>query len=130
MAESRVERLRRWLTRGSFTPVAVMCGLVVVFLWKPLTNGGYYTPADVLNGPLFGHLAKPRNYLLSDVAVGYNPFLAWSRSQIRSGHLPLWNPYNGAGAPVIGNGSSAVLSVFSLPTSPSRFVLRWSLPRS
>ena len=92
-----------------------MAGLLVVFLWRPLSSGGYYTPSDVLAGPLFNNFSTAKNYLLSDGAVYANPSVSWTRSQILHGHLPLWNPYNGAGAPHLGNGGSAVFSVFTLP---------------
>jgi hypothetical protein len=43
------------------------------------------------------------------------PFLAWNRDEVRQGRLPLWNPYNGWGAPHLANYQSAVFSPYSLP---------------
>jgi hypothetical protein len=93
----------------------LLAALVAVLLWKPLTSSGYFTPSDLLNGPMFGYYEPARNIVISDVIHGVNPYLNFSRAEIRSGQLPLWNPYNGAGAPLLGNSGSATLSIFTLP---------------
>ena len=50
-----------------------------------------------------------------------HPWLEWNRKQLLDGDLPVWNPYNGAGAPHLANFVSAVLSPFSVPF----YVLPW-----
>jgi hypothetical protein len=92
--------------------------LVAIFMWTPLTRGGYYSPADVLQRVDILRVDKthePANGQLDDPVNEIQPWLEWSRDQLRSGDLPVWNPYNGAGEPVIGNYQSAVFSPFSLP---------------
>ena len=94
--------------------------LAVAFLWAPISRYGdsYYTTVDLLQaGSLLrvepGH--QPRNLLLSDPVVQMLPWLAFNRSELARGRMPLWNPYNGCGAPHLANAQSAVLSPFSLP---------------
>ena len=97
----------------------VLVVLLVVFLWTPLSTGGAYSTADLLQGsPLVGTVPPDYefgNTLLTDPVVQMQPWLEWNRDQLRSGDLPVWNPYNGAGAPHLANFVSAVLSPFSLP---------------
>jgi len=93
--------------------------LLAVFLWKPLTGGGYYAPVDVLQeSPLLD--VAPDGYrigneLLTDPVQQMFPWLEWSRERLHAGDLPVWNPYNGAGVPHLANYVSAVLSPFSVP---------------
>jgi hypothetical protein len=99
--------------------VAVLVLMIGALLWRPLVTGGYYAPSDVLQGsPLSGVAPKgysPRNGLLSDPAAEMLPWLEWNRTQLAAGHLPVWNPYDGSGAPHLANYQSAVFSVFSAP---------------
>ncbi|HVS10244.1 MAG TPA: YfhO family protein [Planctomycetota bacterium] len=94
--------------------------LALAFLWAPISRHGdsYYTTVDLLqSGSLLqvdpGH--EPGNLLLSDPVVQMLPWLAFNRSELARGRMPLWNPYNGCGAPHLANAQSAVLSPFSLP---------------
>jgi hypothetical protein len=92
--------------------------LVGIFVWKPLTHGGYYSAADLLQEVDLLRVDgahEPANNQLGDPVYVIHPWLEWSRAQIRDGDLPTWNPYNGGGAPLLGNYQSAVFSPFSLP---------------
>ncbi|MCC7209677.1 MAG: YfhO family protein [Anaerolineae bacterium] len=42
-------------------------------------------------------------------ALQFGPWRAFASAEIAAGRLPLWNPYNGAGAPFLANYQSAVL---------------------
>ncbi len=90
-----------------------------MFLWTPLSTGGAYSTADLLQGsPLVGTVPPDYDFgntLLTDPVIQMQPWLDWNRDQLGSGDLPVWNPYNGAGAPHLANFVSAVLSPFSLP---------------
>ncbi|HTF87746.1 MAG TPA: YfhO family protein [Planctomycetota bacterium] len=108
-------RVRGWLAAA-----AVLSCLFVAFFWPALARYPevYYSPADVsqvhsLTEVQPGHV--PGNELLSDLAVQMEPWLMFNRSELGSGRLPLWNPWNGGGAPHLGNGQAAVFSPFSLP---------------
>ena len=93
--------------------------LLVVFLWTPLSTGGAYSTADLLQGSALVGTVPPGyefgNTLLTDPVIQMQPWLDWNRDQLRNSDLPVWNPYNGAGAPHFANFVSAVLSPFSLP---------------
>ncbi|NPV67949.1 MAG: hypothetical protein HPY64_12455 [Anaerolineae bacterium] len=39
----------------------------------------------------------------------FYPWRAYAFAELRAGHLPLWNPYNGGGAPLLANYQTAVL---------------------
>jgi hypothetical protein len=93
--------------------------LAAVFLADPLTGGGYYAATGILqHSALFrvdGSRPPATNPVLHDPVSQMHPFLAFNRNELRAGRLPLWNPYNGHGAPHLANYQSAVLSPFSLP---------------
>lgn len=42
-------------------------------------------------------------------ALQFYPWREYALALLRAGHLPLWNPYNGAGAPLLANYQSALL---------------------
>ncbi|MBI1279341.1 MAG: YfhO family protein [Anaerolineaceae bacterium] len=42
-------------------------------------------------------------------SLQFYPWREYAFDSIRSGHLPFWNPYNGAGAPLLANYQSALL---------------------
>jgi hypothetical protein len=97
----------------------VLLLLLTVFLWKPLSTGGAYSTADLLQGSPLVHTVPPDykfgNLLITDPVIQMQPWLQWNRDQLRHGDLPVWNPYNGAGTPHLANFVSAVFSPFSLP---------------
>jgi hypothetical protein len=66
-----------------------------------------------------GYLSKGSS--LNDVTLQLVPWQAEARRQILAGHLPLLNPYSGAGEALLGNGQAApysFVSLLSLPVSP------------
>ncbi|MEA2842527.1 MAG: hypothetical protein QOJ69_198, partial [Actinomycetota bacterium] len=109
----------------STTPVellqagAVLVALLVVFLWQPISSGGYFAPTDQLQLSALTRVApegyRVENPIFGDPVWQMHPWLEWDRDQLRHGHLPLWNPYNGNGVPHLANNVSAVLSPFSVP---------------
>lgn len=62
-----------------------------------------------------GEGRRPSNAILADTTVQMQPWLDFARERLRAGELPLWNPYNATGVPLLANYQSAVLSPFSLP---------------
>lgn len=97
----------------------LLAGLLVVFLWQPITSDGYYATTDMLQSSPLLRVAPAgytiENNLLGDPVWQMHPWLDWNRDQLRRGELPLWNPYNGSGVPHLANNVSAVLSPFSVP---------------
>jgi hypothetical protein len=52
---------------------------------------------------------------LSDTVWQFVPFIQLARSQIAAGELPLWNPHQDAGVPLLGNYVSALASPLLAP---------------
>ncbi len=60
-------------------------------------------------------------------ALQFVPWRAYGLDAIRAGHLPLWNPYNGGGAPLFANYQSAFLYPLNWlgVVAPSYAALGW-----
>jgi hypothetical protein len=52
---------------------------------------------------------------LSDPVLQFVPWLALARHELRAGRLPLWNPHQDGGVPLLGNGQSALGSPLAWP---------------
>lgn len=88
-----------------------------IFLWKPISTGQWYAAGDVsgLSELTQSPDAKPAAVRQIDVTVDVLPWLKFNRDEVRSGHLPLWNPYNNSGVPHTANIQAAVFSPFTVP---------------
>lgn len=92
----------------------VIIGLALVFLKGPLLGfaNSYFSPADMLQGsPVFAvnNASRfPHNNVLGDDIYTYLPWIEFSWRSFRQGILPLWNPYNGAGQPLMANMQSSI----------------------
>ncbi len=53
--------------------------------------------------------------LLSDPVWQFVPWIELTRRELAAGRLPLWNPYQDGGVPLLGNAQSAVLSPLMVP---------------
>ncbi len=90
------------------------------FFHESIVSGKVLSPADVLLAEVSfresgeGEQTRPANRLLIDPVLQFQPWLEFDRRMIRSGQLPLWNPYSGCGAPHLANGQSAVFDPFHL----------------
>jgi hypothetical protein len=51
-------------------------------------------------------------------ALQFTPWRVFAQSELGAGRLPLWNPYNGGGAPLIANYQSAIFYPPNLLTMP------------
>ena len=99
---------------------AVLLVLLAVFLWEPLTTpDSAYSSDDLLqSSPLVRTVADDYrfgNVMLTDPVLQMHPWLEFNKDALADGNLPVWNPYNGAGAPHLANFVSAVFSPFSVP---------------
>lgn len=89
---------------------AVLALLILVFLSPAILSNGYYAPGDnIRRTGAFLDGTQPDNYLLMDPLVQMIPWFKFSREAIHHGHLPLWNPYSGGGAPMLANPQATVL---------------------
>ncbi|PXF59229.1 MAG: hypothetical protein C4B58_03680 [Deltaproteobacteria bacterium] len=72
------------------------------------------------------YLGLPSHYCQPPFGNGYNtdacagsliegPGIWVTNQYLKHGHLPLWNPYEGCGAPYLANGDTAALSLIQLP---------------
>ncbi len=102
--------------RESLAFGACLAVVVGIFLHESLFFGKILSPADVLQVQAsFGAtIDEPANRLLMDPVLQFEPWLELARSEIRAGRLPLWNDRAGCGAPLVGNGQSAVFDPFHL----------------
>lgn len=98
----------------------VLAAFVLAFLWTPLSRyeETYYSSADLFQDFSLmrvtpGHAAG--NKLMSDEVTEMQPWAMFNRDELRAGRVPLWNPWNGAGAPHFANYQSAVFSPFTAP---------------
>jgi hypothetical protein len=122
-----------WPRRGEVIAVAgLMLGLLVAFFSRAIFRNWVLSAADLLllSSP-WSHDAPPgfmpANRLLSDVVYVFRPWSAFATEALRAGVFPLWNPNNYAGAPLLGNGQSALLYPLSflflvLPVGPALLV--------
>ncbi len=124
-AERRVPKARKDLEAGlpSVREVcwvsALLVGLLLIFFSTPLLRGEVLSPADLLlKSEPWRQAAppdfEPANALLSDHVYQMRPWRAFTVASLKAGHLPLWDPHNYAGAPLLGNGTSAVLNPLTL----------------
>ncbi len=99
---------------------AVLVLLLAIFFARPLMRirDSHYCFADFVQS--FSVISvepgrPPANKEMGDPAVAFLPWLLFTRDQLREGQIPLWNPYNGGGIPLLANYQSAVFSPFALP---------------
>lgn len=88
--------------------LALVACLAVAHGWR---KGYVLAPTDALG--LVAPWAKgddyvARNEQLLDQAVQFVPWTIYAVERFHKGQAPLWNPYSQLGAPLIGNGQSAV----------------------
>lgn len=106
--------------RETLAFVLVLGTLIAAFFHESLLGGKVLSSADVLlvsaSFRYEGDAAdyEPANRLLMDPVLQFQPWLEFNRAMLRSGQLPLWNPYAGCGAPHLANGQSAVFDPFHL----------------
>lgn len=122
-----VYALAVWLARRNGVALRVRIAaffyaLVLVFLFRPMTQAYVNVPADITDTlPPWSHRVRHpvmSNSELSDVTLQILPWAEQAREQWRSFRLPLWNERAGSGYPLLANGQSAALSPLRLITIP------------
>jgi len=95
--------------------------LVLVFFFKPMTQGFVNIPVDVLTIlPPWGFV-EGRHFLnaeMNDVMFQHAPWAHQAREALKAGRAPLWNEASGAGYPLFANGQSSALSPIRLLALP------------
>ncbi|HUO86608.1 MAG TPA: hypothetical protein VM617_04395, partial [Thermoanaerobaculia bacterium] len=110
-------------------------GLAAMALLAPalaIVDGIPSPAASLADHPPWQQVAEPAagNPQLQDVTYQVHPWLLHLRQELRSGRLPLWNPYQSSGTPYWSNGSSAPLFPLhllfaALPTQVGWLLLPW-----
>ncbi|MBI5365019.1 MAG: hypothetical protein HZA53_17710 [Planctomycetes bacterium] len=102
--------------------LAALVAAVLALAWlaRPIARLGdaVFAPTDVVQSVGLARIdgaGETVNGTQGDVAVQFLPWLRFQRDELRAGRVPLWNPYDGNGAPHLANGQSAVFSPFSVP---------------
>jgi len=92
--------------------VALVSAFLAVMTHSPaLLRPGEFamSPADLLlRQPELGGSPEyvPRNRLLIDPVLQFEPWEAWIRQEFAAGRFAWWNPFSGTGAPFAANGQS------------------------
>jgi hypothetical protein len=106
-AEVGRESVGMWVV--SVFVLALVACLAVAHGWR---KGYVLAPTDGLKlvAPWepAGRGYVARNEQLMDQTVQFVPWTIYAVERLRKGQAPLWNPYSQLGAPLIGNGQSAV----------------------
>jgi len=98
--------------RLEFLALAALLLLSVVFFWKILFLGEVSITYNLYHELPWSSLATPeqieRPSMNPDCVQSYFPRRSFATRAIRSGEIPLWNPYDFSGAPFLANFQSAV----------------------
>src|SRR5579872_2177837 len=121
----------------TFLPFLIIAAIVIVFFRQFFLQNLLPIPADTIVGlynPFRDLYAKdyPRgipfkNFLITDPVRQEYPWRFESILQEKALQLPLWNPYNFAGNPLLANQQSAALTPLNLFFFFMPFPLAWSL---
>jgi len=96
-------------------PLVVIAAVSVGFLWRSTLGGRVLLPADLLlvmepwrhyrhQFPEFHRVSNP----MLDPVQAFYPWRKYAGESLRSGTVPLWNPYELCGTPFVANNQSAV----------------------
>jgi hypothetical protein len=87
----------------------IACIWLLPLLWGDQLGQSY----DLVRDPPFAAGAPretlPQRALFPDAARAFHPWQVVAREQVRHGQLPLWNPYEYGGQPLLGNMQSALV---------------------
>ena len=118
-------------------PVLFIFLLIVVFFWQFFFKGLLPIPADTIIGlyhPFRDLYAKDypngipfKNFLITDPVRQQYPWRDLVISAEKKFELPLWNPYNFAGAPLLANFQSGSFYIFNILFFLMPFSSAWSL---
>ncbi|MGZ7081541.1 MAG: hypothetical protein ACXVJT_19185, partial [Thermoanaerobaculia bacterium] len=96
--------------------------LVLVFLFRPMTQDYVHIPVDFLRIlPPWAHLTRTHevvNNEMNDLVLQIVPWANQVRQSWQSLQAPLWNPLSGGGYPLLANGQSSALSLIRFLALP------------
>lgn len=109
--------------------------LPLVFLWRSLLGGEVFLPASLLahvapwHSTMVTSQPSPWNPLRWDGIGQFYPWRKFAAETLRSGTIPLWNPYQFCGTPFVANSQSAVFypgNLLFLLIPDTAFAFGWS----
>lgn len=109
---------------NKFWPFFLIVFVVLIFFWRVFLRNEVPIPGDFIVGVYYPWLdykwgfvsgVPVKNPILTDVVSFTFPMQMLAIDMIKSGQLPLWNPYIFAGMPLLANFQSA-------PFSPTNFI--------
>lgn len=108
---------RRGLHAPHTKPLLILVALCLAYWSKVLFTGQVLLPGAFLRGfaPFGSDPRAPWHILQWDSLAQYFPWRLFAARELHAGHIPLWNPHQFAGAPLLANGQSAVFYPLSLP---------------
>ena len=86
-------------------------------------RGHFWPWAPAIGRPVLAPAASA----LSDPVWQFVPWIELARSELRAGRLPLWNPHQEAGQPLLGNGSPRLASPLLWPALALPLFPGWNL---
>ena len=121
-------------TFRSAWPIALFFFLSCLFLWRIFT-GEVFVPAELLRhiAPWSANYSEqdrpPWNPLMYDSVGQFYPWRKFASESLRSGYIPLWNPYQFCGTPFVANSQSAVFypGNFLFYVLPTDIAAGWSV---
>ncbi len=122
LADRRLVRSPGIAALALLAAVLSVCYAPVVFAGKTL-QGPLFTVSGVIPGGPWGYAARrPANTF--DVDLATPAFYEWPLDRyigrlLRQGELPLWNPHQGAGFPVVANYSTRVFFPYQMVLNAS-----------
>src|SRR5260221_365991 len=94
-------------------PFFILCFITFIFFWHVFIKGYIPFPGDLLlseynpwrHTSYFGYVAGsiPSKAQYFDVIRELYPWKTLVIEQLKQHHIPLWNPYNFSGAPLMAN---------------------------
>ena len=99
-------------SRGAFAAAAALAVVLAFLLRGALFGGGILSQADALYqfapwSDIAPEGYAPSNALLLDQSIVMQPWLHFAGQRLHAGQLPIWNPNNYAGQPMLGTYQSA-----------------------
>ena len=102
---------------------------LIIFFYQPIFTNQIQVPSDILQTYPFFRVdnlpAYPANEAMFDVVFSLIPGLHFNIASLKQGHLPLWYPDIGCGAPAIAD--MQVAFFYPLNIFPYLFGLKWGL---
>lgn len=123
------------MAKNKLVIFAIFSVLTIAFFWQFFFKGLYPFPGNFL---LAWHepyrsdhfvnntILLPHKPILDDIFKQYYPFRTLSIDMMKKFQLPLWNPYNGSGMPLLATINTGLLDPFNVLFFIFPYSLAWS----